>query len=101
MKAKLVLMTLLLAGAAIARAQEATPAPNAQPVASEPKALAGMSILGNQEAPKSLVIVPWKSSEIGAGIGVSRALDNRIRAVDKDVFMRELKYYSIRAGSEK
>jgi len=100
-KAKLVLMTLLLAGAAIARAQEATPAPNAQPVASEPKALAGMSILGNQEAPKSLVIVPWKSSEIGAGIGVSRALDNRIRAVDKDVFMRELKYYSIRAGSEK
>ena len=101
MKAKLVLMTLLLAGAAIARAHEATPAPSAQPVASEPKALAGMSILGNQEAPKSLVIVPWKSSEIGAGIGVSRALDNRIRAVDKDVFMRELKYYSIRAGSEK
>jgi hypothetical protein len=45
--------------------------------------------------------VPWKSSEIGAGIGVSRALDNRIRAVDKDVFMRELKYYSIRSGGEK
>ena len=101
MRAKLVLIALLLAGTAVARAQEATPAPNAQPVASEPKALAGMSILGNQEAPKSLVIVPWKSSEIGAGIGVSRALDNRIRAVDKDVFMRELKYYSIRSGSEK
>ena len=55
--------------------------------------MSGMSILGNQEAPKSLVIVPWKSSEIGNGIGVSRALDTRIRAVDKDVFMRELKYY--------
>src|SRR5215471_11005723 len=25
----------------------------------------GMSILGNQEAPKALVIVPWKSSELG------------------------------------
>jgi len=61
----------------------------------------GMSILGNQEAPKSLVIVPWKSSEIGNGIGVSRALDTRIRAVDKDVFMRELKYYGIRSGTEK
>src|SRR5260370_37301411 len=25
----------------------------------------GMSILGNQEAPKALVIVPWKSSKLG------------------------------------
>lgn len=57
-----------------------------------------MSILGNQEAPKSLVIVPWKSSEIGSGVGVSRSLDTRIRAVDKDVFMRELSYYRIREG---
>jgi hypothetical protein len=63
--------------------------------------MSGMSILGNQDAPKSLVIVPWKSSEIGNGIGVSRALDTRIRAVDRDVFTRELKYYGIRSGSEK
>ena len=80
-----------------APARAATP----QAAAAEPKSIVGMSILGNQEAPKSLVIVPWKSSEIGNGIGVSRALDTRIRAVDKDVFMRELKYYSIRSGSEK
>jgi hypothetical protein len=59
-----------------------------------------MSILGNQEAPKSLVIVPWKSSEIGSGIGVSRALDASIRPVDKDVFMRELRYYEIRSGTQ-
>jgi hypothetical protein len=89
-----------------AAAQESPPAAPAQPAApgaapNDPKAMSGMSILGNQEAPKSLVIVPWKSSEIGAGIGVSRALDTRIRAVDKDVFVRELKYYSIRAGREK
>jgi hypothetical protein len=104
MKVKLVLAAWLLAGATAAAAQEAAPAPSAEaaaPAAAEPKSLAGMSILGNQDAPKSLVIVPWKSSEIGAGIGVSRALDTRIRAVDKDVFMRELKYYSIRSGSEK
>ena len=29
------------------------------------KELSGMSIVGNDEAPKSLYIVPWKSSELG------------------------------------
>jgi hypothetical protein len=93
-----VLVTLALAGAAHAQA----PPPASQPAAPpETKSMSGMSILGNQEAPKSLVIVPWKSSEIGQGLGVSRALDTRIRAVDKDVFMRELKYYGIRSGTQK
>jgi hypothetical protein len=82
-------------------AQDAPTTSAAQATANEPKSLAGMSILGNQEAPKSLVIVPWKSSEIGNGIGVSRALDTSVRAVDKDVFMRELKYFSIRSGTVK
>jgi hypothetical protein len=82
-------------------AQQAAAPPQAGASPTDPKSMSGMSILGNQDAPKSLVIVPWKGSEIGAGIGVSRALDTRIRAVDKDVFMRELKYYSIRSGSEK
>jgi hypothetical protein len=93
-------LALWLAGAATAAAQDATPAPTPE-AAADAKAMSGMSILGNQETPKSLVIVPWKSSEIGDGIGVSRALDTRIRAVDRDVFMRELKYYSIRSGNEK
>jgi len=78
----------------------AVPAAGASPT--DPKSMSGMSILGNQDAPKSLVIVPWKSSEIGNGIGVSRALDTSIRAVDRDVFMRELKYYGIRSsGAQK
>ena len=105
---KLMTVVIAVAGPAAAMAQERAPAAAEQAAAAapqaatgEPKALAGMSILGNQEAPKSLVIVPWKSSEIGNGIGVSRALDTRIRAVDKDVFMRELKYYAIRSGIEK
>src|SRR6185503_90312 len=80
-------------------AAAAPPQAGASPT--DPKSMSGMSILGNQDAPKSLVIVPWKSSEIGNGIGVSRALDTRIRAVDKDVFMRELKYYGIRSGTDK
>ena len=112
MLAKLVLtvMTLATAGAVLAQeapppAAQQAPAAAAPPQAgaspTDPKSMSGMTILGNQDAPKSLVIVPWKSSEIGNGIGVSRALDTRIRAVDKDVFMRELKYYGIRSGTEK
>jgi hypothetical protein len=61
------------------------------------KMISGMSILGNQEAPKSLVIVPWKSSEIGDSLAVSSMLDDSRRPVDRDVFMRELGYYQIRS----
>ncbi len=57
----------------------------------------GMSILGNQEAPKALVIVPWKSSELGNGPHVSTLLDDSRRPVDKEVFMRMLSYYEIRS----
>ena len=59
----------------------------------------GMSILGNQEAPKALVIVPWKSSELANGPGVSTLLDDSRRPVDKEVFMRMLSYCEIRSGT--
>jgi len=57
----------------------------------------GMSILGNQEAPKALVIVPWKSSELGNALGVSTVLDDSRLPIDKEVFMRMLSYYEIRS----
>ena len=63
-----------------------------------PKTMSGMSILGNEEAPKSLVIVPWKSSELGDDISLSDTLDDRARPVDKEVFLRELAFYEIRSG---
>ena len=63
-----------------------------------PKAMSGMSILGNEEAPKSLVIIPWKSSELGDNISLSDSLDDRAQPVDKDVFLRELRFYEIRTG---
>ena len=62
-----------------------------------PKRISGMSILGNQEAPKSLVIVPWKSSEIGASLGIPTMLDDSVQPVDRDVFLRALSYYEIRS----
>ena len=60
----------------------------------------GMSILGNQDAPKSLVIVPWKTSELGDSPGVSPMLDDSRQPVDKEVFMRSLRYYEIRSKTK-
>jgi hypothetical protein len=62
------------------------------------KRMSGMSIVGNDEAPKALVIVPWKSSAMGDTLDFSRVLDDGRNPVDKEVFMRELDYYRIRAG---
>jgi hypothetical protein len=60
----------------------------------------GMSILGNQDAPKSLVIVPWKTSELGHSPGVSPMLDDSRQPVDKEVFMRSMRYYEIRSKTK-
>lgn len=64
---------------------------------SEPKMVSGISIVGNDETPKSLFIVPWKSSEIGFETGLTTGLtDDSMRPVDRDVFMREIDFYEIR-----
>jgi hypothetical protein len=62
--------------------------------------MSGMSILGNEDSPKSLVLVPWKSSQLGEMPSVSRMLDSSTQPVDKDVFLRELAYYEFRSGSK-
>ena len=62
--------------------------------------MSGMSILGNEDAPKSLVLVPWKSSQLADMPSVSRLLDSATQPVDKDVFMRELSYYEFKSGSK-
>lgn len=63
------------------------------------KQVAGMSILGNDEAPKSLVIVPWKSSDLGNALAVAKGLDAGREPVDRKVFVRAVDYYEIRANS--
>jgi hypothetical protein len=57
------------------------------------KELSGMSIVGNDEAPKSLYIVPWKSSEIGVETSLNTLLNEGDVPVDKDVFKRQLEFY--------
>ena len=62
---------------------------------SEAKELSGMSIVGNDEAPKSLYIVPWKSSEIGLETDLKMLLEEEAEPVDRDVFKRELEFYEL------
>ena len=62
---------------------------------SEAKELSGMSIVGNDEAPKSLYIVPWKSSEIGVKTSFDMMLNDGDIPVDRDVFRRQLEFYQV------
>ena len=62
------------------------------------KQVGGMSILGDDEAPKSLVIVPWKSSDLGNTLAVAKGLDAGRDPVDRKSFGRAVDYYEIRAG---
>ncbi len=64
----------------------------------EAKELSGMSIVGNDEAPKSLYIVPWKSSEIGAETTLETVLNESDVPVDRDVFRRQLEFYRVSTG---
>lgn len=62
----------------------------------EVKSISGMSIVGNNETPKSLYIVPWKSSEVGMENDLSSNLLNEsLTPVDMDVLMREVDFYEI------
>lgn len=62
---------------------------------SEAKELSGMSIVGNDEAPKSLYIVPWKNSEIGVETSLDIMLNEDDVPVDRDVFRRHLEFYQL------
>ena len=59
------------------------------------KEMSGMSIVGNDEAPKSLYIVPWKSSEIGVETSLNTLLNEGDVPVDRDVFKRQLEFYRV------
>jgi len=63
-------------------------------VESETKVISGMSIVGNNETPKSLYIVPWKSSYSKRNVDFSFSnLSEELKPVDKSDFIRELDLY--------
>ena len=86
-------LCLLLVLLSTAMAEDKGPAPKDNGLAA--KELSGISIVGNDEAPKSLYIVPWKGSEIGAGTSMGMELSNSAVPVDRDVFMRQLDFYKV------
>ncbi len=92
----LLCLWVLLIPAAVVMAQGADKEPIAdKPTQSDAKELSGMSIVGNDEAPKSLYIVPWKSSEIGVETSLNTLLNAKDGPVDRDVFMRQLDFYNV------
>lgn len=84
---------LLLSSVALAKDDEKKK--KAKVSDADAKALSGMSIVGNDEAPKSLYIVPWKSSEIGLETTLNSMLNEGDMPVDRDVFKRQLEFYSV------
>jgi hypothetical protein len=48
-----------------------------------------------QEAPKALILVPWKPSEPGKAPEISTKVDNSRNPIDNEAFMRMLRYYEI------
>ncbi len=90
-------LALLLALLAVAaEGHGATQAQESQ----QAKKLSGMSIVGNDEAPKSLYIVPWKSSEIGVETSLHMVLNKDAVPVDRDVFKRQLDFYQVSTATE-
>lgn len=84
MKKILLLSILMLTAPASALAEE------------EVQTLSGISILGDDEAPKSLFIVPWKSADLGDQTELSsKLLNEKLEAIDKEVFQRELEFHSL------
>ena len=58
-------------------------------------------VTGNRELPKVLYIVPWKKADIGElpAQPFNTLLDEVLTPVDRDVFRREVTYYSAINGS--
>jgi len=86
----LLCLCVILLWSGLATAQEVK---NDEP--SEVKELSGMSIVGNEDAPKALYIVPWKSSEIAAQTSMEAMLNEGDVPVDRDVFKRQLEFYEL------
>jgi hypothetical protein len=58
--------------------------------------MSGMSVMGSTDAPKSLYIVPWKTSQTEMQTKMNSSLLNEgSGAVDKEVFMRQMDFYEL------
>jgi len=62
----------------------------------------GMAVTGNQELPKSLMIVPWQEPGTGDLFGgeFESLIDIDPETIDRTEFKRELDYYRVRTGQK-
>ncbi|MFQ5636009.1 MAG: hypothetical protein ACE5G3_11865 [Gammaproteobacteria bacterium] len=63
--------------------------------------LESTSIRGNRELPRLLYIVPWKDASLGdvTGKPVNSLIDEVLAPLDRDVFLRQTKYFDQLYGS--
>lgn len=55
----------------------------------------GTAIIGNQELPKILYIVPWKKSEVPdmTQPPLESLIDEALQPIDREVFQRQVNYH--------
>lgn len=94
MRKTMLLCLCLLLGVTSAYAAE-TKSKDKSKASDDVKVLSGMTIVGNDEAPKALYIVPWKSSEIGMETGLNMLVNKDNNPVDREEFKRKLEYYKV------
>jgi hypothetical protein len=87
-------ITLILMLAAAVSASVASAADNSQP--DEVKQLQGIGIVGNKEAPKSLFIVPWQTTEHEQNTSLSgNFTDSDMQPLDRKSFQQQLRLYEL------
>ena len=79
--------TFLLAAAAIFSATASAQTPPAGEGA-------GTTVIGDQESPMGLYIMPWRNSSSDPGLDKpARLLEEAMLPMDRDVFRRQTEYY--------
>ena len=62
----------------------------------------GTAVIGNQELPKVLYIVPWKKSELPdlSEPPLESLIDEALKPIDRSVFRRQVEYFQTLNGVE-
>ena len=87
-------ITLILMLAAAVTATVASGADSSQP--GEVKQLQGINVIGNKEAPKSLFIVPWQTTEHRQSTSLSGNFTNSdLQPLDSKSFQQQLRLHEL------
>lgn len=83
-------LNIIIALTALSVATDAVAEDDKQP--DDIKQLKGISIVGDEEAPRSLYIVPWHTAEYQQNTSLSSGyIDNDMQALDRSSFLQQLR----------